>query len=233
MKELELKNKGFITSLELVSQINLFRANECKSELRHDTIRSIIKDEFEEEILSQKILEKSIQSNGGRPSLVYELTLSQAKQVLVRESKFVRKAVIAYIEKLESEIQQNKTQLPDFNNPAEAARAWALEYEAKQEALALAEKASNNVKRLIHDSKTYTSGEIAKELGLRSATELNNILKDKKIQFKQNNTWLLYANYSDLDYTSTKQIVLDNGHITYDRRWTGKGRDFIVELLND
>ena len=67
-----------ITSLELLEEINIFREEESKSNplnerklLRHDTLRSIIKDEFEEEILSQDILEKSISSNGGRPTSVY------------------------------------------------------------------------------------------------------------------------------------------------------------------
>lgn len=73
-------------------------------------MRDIIKDEFEEEILFQKILEKSISSNGGRPIKSFELTLNQAKQVLMRESKFVRRAVIHYIERLENALKSNKSQ---------------------------------------------------------------------------------------------------------------------------
>lgn len=107
-----------------------------------------------------------------------------------------------------------------------------LESEKQKQQLQLeAKEAKDNVKRLIHDVKTYTSGEIAKELGMRSAIELNKALEKMGVQFKQNGTWLLYAKYADLDYTSTKQIVLDNGHITYDRRWTGRGRDFIINLF--
>ena len=101
-----LINKNTITSLELLEQINLFRKEEGnRAELRHDTLRDIIKDEFEEEILSQNILEKAISSNGGRPTKIFELTTAQAKQVLVRESKFVRKAVIHYIEELENKLK--------------------------------------------------------------------------------------------------------------------------------
>ena len=52
-----LTSKKTITSLELVEQINLFRKEEGKeTELRHDTMLSIIRDEFEEEISLQKIL---------------------------------------------------------------------------------------------------------------------------------------------------------------------------------
>ena len=73
--------------------------------------------------------------------------------------------------------------------------------------------------------------EIAKELGLSSATKLNNLLSEKKIQYKQNKTWLLYSKYSELGLVSIKQDVLDNGKIIYDRKWTGKGRDFILNLF--
>ena len=97
---------GRITSIEVLDQINLFRNKEGnRKELRHDTLRSIIKDEFEAEVLSQNILEKSIPSRNGRPLAIFEMSLSQAKQILLRESKFVRRAVLLYIEQLEKSIK--------------------------------------------------------------------------------------------------------------------------------
>lgn len=57
------------------------------------------------------------------------------------------------------------------------------------------------------------------------------LLEEKRIQYKQDGTWLMYSGYSEKGYTSVKQIQLDNGTIQYDRRWTGKGRDFIINLL--
>ena len=84
---------------------------------------------------------------------------------------------------------------------------------------------------LMHTTKTYTTTEIAKELGLKSAIALNNKLAEKKVQFKQNGTWVLCSKYADLGYTDIKQSVLDSGRIIYDRRWTQDGRAFILELL--
>ena len=72
--------------------------------------------------------------------------------------------------------------------------------------------------KLVHQNKLYTTSEIAKELGLSSATKLNNLLSEKKIQYKQNKTWLLYSKYSELGLVSIKQDVLDNGKIIYDRQ---------------
>lgn len=94
--------KKTITSLELVEQINLFRKEEGKdTSLRHDTMLSIIRDEFEEEISLQKILESKYKNERGREYPMFELTITQGKQVLLRESKFVRKRVVEWLERFE------------------------------------------------------------------------------------------------------------------------------------
>ena len=128
-----LRNKNEVTSLELLEEINKYREiehnykveNNLKlgkvelrngkfTELRHDTLINIIRDEFEEEIQLQNILElqKTIKvNNGGKKSVPYFiLTLEQAKQVLLRESKYVRKGVLEYIHKLENYIKENQIQ---------------------------------------------------------------------------------------------------------------------------
>ena len=85
---------------------------------------------------------------------------------------------------------------------------------------------------LMHVNKTYTMTEIAKEIGLKSANELNKILAEKKIQYKSNGTWVMYSDYSDLGYESIKQEALDNGHVIYHRRITQLGRKFILGLFD-
>lgn len=95
-------------SLELLEQINLFRKQEGnKTKLRHDTLLDIIRDEFEEEISLQKILESNYM-NRGKKYPMFKLTLSQARQILVRESKFVRRAVINFIDRIEEEIKETQ-----------------------------------------------------------------------------------------------------------------------------
>lgn len=84
---------------------------------------------------------------------------------------------------------------------------------------------------LMHVNKTYTITEIAKELGLKSAMQLNRILADKKIQYQVNGTWLMYSNYSDCGYEEIKQEVLDSGKVIYHRRITQMGREFILDLF--
>ncbi len=85
---------------------------------------------------------------------------------------------------------------------------------------------------LMHVNKTYTMTEIAKELNLKSATELNKILAKMKVQYKVNDTWVLYSDYSNLGYEDIKQEVLDNGKVIYHRKITQLGRKFILGLFN-
>lgn len=92
----------------------------------------------------------------------------------------------------------------------------------------------SDVKLLVHDfQKTFTTSELAKELQMKSAQELNKKLVEMKIQYKRNNTWVLYSPYSEKNYTSIKEQKLENGQIVYDRNWTGEGRMFILRLFNN
>lgn len=86
---------------------------------------------------------------------------------------------------------------------------------------------------LMHVNKTYTVTEIAKELGLRSAIELNKILGKMRIQYKINGTWVMYSDYSNLGYEEIKQEVLDNGKVIYHRRITQLGREFIINKVKE
>ena len=120
----ELMNRDEMPSLELLEQINLFRKEEYKeklknntlteaekekgkfTELLHKSLLDIIRDEFSEEINEQKILPVEYKDKKGEKRPMFILTLNQAKQVLLRESKYVRRAVIQYIEKLEEIIRE-------------------------------------------------------------------------------------------------------------------------------
>ena len=120
MGELRLKNQ--ITSKELLEQINLFREEEYKEKLKNNTLTEaqkkrgkavklehkdlldIIRDEFLEEIGLGKISPSSYKNSQNKEQPMFILTLNQAKQVLLRESKYVRRAIISYIEVLEQAI---------------------------------------------------------------------------------------------------------------------------------
>jgi len=91
----------------------------------------------------------------------------------------------------------------------------------------------STVKMLVHDcTKTYTTTQIAKELHMKSAQELNKKLYEMKVQYYQNGTWVLSSKFSDSGYTETKQEE-KNGIVIYHTQWTGIGRQFLLELFKE
>lgn len=111
----------------------------------------------------------------------------------------------------------------------------ALQYaqERYQSALARAIEAEARTNRLIHSNTTYTSGEIAKELGMRSAQELHERLKEMGIIFKDTRgIWQLYSEYSGRGFQNIKQREV-NGIPRYYAEWTGVGRDWLNGVFSE
>ena len=75
---------------------------------------------------------------------------------------------------------------------------------------------------------------IAKDYGM-SGSKMNALLHKLGIQWKQNNTWVLYQNYAENSYTNTKTTEYQNHDGEYKvavhTYWTQKGRLFIYETL--
>lgn len=75
---------------------------------------------------------------------------------------------------------------------------------------------------------------IAKDYGW-SANHMNRYLHEKGVQYKQGNIWLLYQQYAELGYTSTKTHSYPSNdgtiHTKVHTYWTQSGRLFIYVLL--
>ena len=134
-----------------------------------------------------------------------------------------------YMDRFEEMEKKLQKQLPGTYIEA-LEQLLASEKEKARVQLELKDEQHKN-EMLMHFNKLYTTTEIAKELGIKSAAKLNKVLNDKGIQFKQNGTWVLYSDYSECGYVSIKQTLLENGHIIYDRKWTQEGRKFLLDLL--
>lgn len=237
-----LERKNTVTSLELVEQINIFRSQEGnRSELQHKDLLKVIRDEFEDEIDEGKISPISYKDTMNREKPMFELTFNQARQVLVRESKFVRKHIMSYIEELEKQIS--------LGVPRNFKEALRLAYEQQEiiETLQLESKIKDQQISELQPKASYYDfvlqckgilaiGIIAKDYG-KSAQWLNKLLHELGVQYNQSGVWLLYSKYADKGYTQTKTHSFirtdgtpDTGVQTY---WTQKGRLFIYELLKN
>ena len=161
-------------------------------------------------------------NESGLYSLIFCSQLPSAK----RFKKWITSEVVPSIHKhglyATDQVIDNILNNPDFG--------IELLTRLKEERVARVEAERKNA-ILMHVNKTYTVTEIAKELGLRSATQLNRILAEKKIQYQVNGAWVMYSRYSDQGYEEIKQEVLDSGRVIYHRRITQMGREFILSLF--
>ena len=125
----EIRVKDTITSLELLEQINIFRKQEYEdkrirgalteaeqrkgtyTELLHKSLLEVIRDEFEYEIGEQKILPSSYRNSQNKEQPMFILNMDYAKQILMRESKYVRRAVVIYLNQLEDKVKELEKQL--------------------------------------------------------------------------------------------------------------------------
>lgn len=170
-----------------------------------------------------------IKKGGDRKSLDYILTLDTAKELCMIENNELGRKFRKYFIECEKELQTYKA-------PQTFLEAMELVVLKEKERIAEEERrieAENRTNMLIHSNKTYTASEIAKELGFTSAIVFNKILHEEGIQFKKNGTWLPYSKYSDKNYMSIKQTELASGRIVYSSRWTGEGREFLLNKFKD
>ena len=205
----------------------LFLAKDVAEWIEHSDVSTMMRNVDNEEKLTQTLFV----SGQGREYWfltedgLYEV-LMQSRKPIAKEFKKKVKEILKAIRKhglyATDKVIDNILNNPDFGiellTRLKEERAARVEAERKNAILMLV-------------NKTYTVTEIAKELGLRSAVQLNRILAEKKIQYQVNGTWVMYSRYSDQGYEEIKQEVLDSGRVIYHRRITQMGREFILSLF--
>ena len=192
------------------------------------------------------------QPNGGvKEVTMYELT---PKGCLILASGYdpvLREKIVNKLEEYQQKERAEMLQLPDFTNPAEAARAWAKEYEQKttlmienkrleEENVQLAAenqelKNDRNYLDLIMRSRALlTISQIAQDYGM-SGKALNKKLAEMGIQYSINGQWILYAKYKDCGYVSSRSIDITRADgrpdVVLHTEWTQAGRKFLYEEL--
>lgn len=111
-----------------------------------------------------------------------------------------------------------------------------LELESKQKDQIIGElrPKADYVDKILQNTSLIKVSSIAKDYGM-SAQDMNKLLHELRIQYKQGDQWLLYANIQDKGYTSSETHVYKKKDGTTDvnllTKWTQKGRMFLYEEL--
>lgn len=175
--------------------------------------------------------------NGGRPLKEYALTLDTAKELAMVEGnekgRQARRYFIECEKKLREVVSNQQVQKALPQTFAEALRAYADEVEknekligeikVKNVLIAEYEPKVTYYDQILSSIDTITITQIAKDYGM-SAQELNKLLHEQGIQYKQNKQWILYQKYAKLGYTKSKTVPITykNGEqgVALNTQWT-------------
>lgn len=189
---------------------------------------------------------------------MYELTPKGCLILASGYDPILREKIVNKLEEYQQKERANIISLPNFEDPAEAAMAWAKEYREKK-VLAIENKTlqienarlendniqlaaevqelkkdKNYIDIIMRSKAMMTVSQIAQDYGM-SGKALNKTLADMGIQYMCNGQWILYARYKDCGYVSSRTIDITRSNgmpdVVLHTEWTQAGRKFLYEEL--
>jgi len=214
---------NLITTAQTMSSFDLFKlVNQVREEAGQNKIRANdfvarIQDELEGDNYETFV----VQNPNNTETTAFKLTIDQCMLVGMRESKSVRRSVLAKLKELE---QKDQFKIPQSLPEAlQLAADLALKIEQDKPKVEYHDK-------VLATDNGITTTEIAAELGM-SAIALNRTLESMKVQRKVGGRWVLTVAYINKGYDVEVTHVDDGGKSRHAMKWSEAGRKLIHELI--
>ena len=205
--------------------------------------KNIIDNDFAVENQDWQAFDIVSSSNNGVPTRDFILSLDFAKKLSMLARTEKGEQAREYFINCEKQLVHGfklpttyKEALLEIVNQVEANEQLLLQNELQAAELQAAAPHVQYSKKVLQSENAIRTTLIAKELGM-SAEKLNDLLHQKRVQYKQNGTWVLYDKYQNKGYTKTITTYFNTNtggpgtnHLTV---WTELGRKFIHELVNE
>lgn len=215
-----------MSSFDLLDLVNAARNEFGENAVRRADFTSRCKDELEGEYYETFVVKNS----RGPASEGLMLTKDQCMLVSMRESKAVRRLVVARLN--EADGPRVIATLPDFTNPAAAARAWAEQFELQQiasQALIEAAPKIAFVEKYVECTGLKGFRQTAKLLGANES-RFREFLIDKKIMYRMGGEWQAYQGHIDAGRFEVRTGASDTGHAFNQSKFTPKGVNWVAGL---
>lgn len=200
-------------------------------EARHNDVVTTIERLFDKGLLRSSRKTRR-EATGGRPVDVYELIERDTHLVVAGYSDEHRARVVDRWQELE-ELQSPPQALPNFSSPAEAARAWAEQFEQRQvaeQALTIAAPKAEFVDRYVDATGSMGFRQVAKLLKAKEH-QLREMLISKGVMYYLGGTLTPHSSHLDAGRFEIKTGTSDrNSHAYAQARFTAKGVQWIAGL---
>lgn len=151
----------------------------------------------------------------GQQYKMYKLRKRETMILVSGYSVALRAKIVDRWQELEEQQSKNTLALPNFEDPAEAAIAWALQYKEKQLALQQLEVAKPKVEfvdKYVDRGNLRKITDVAKELGVSSRT-LCKWLRDNDHMWKRTDKQLWKQAFIDKGYGEHKMTTVSSGKL--------------------
>lgn len=231
---INMSQEQIMGSLDFRNMVNEARKAAGEKPIRNTHFLERVEDELKGELSVAKLWQPL---TGGTPQRYYDLTLEQCMLVGMRESKAVRRSVLAKLKELEVK----KPKLPDFTNPYESALAWASEYKAKEEALlgkaeaehklVIAAPKINHYDVIVERSNLVNATQVSTKVGI-SAQALNKhldllgVYNKSVLRGRTFRQWFISKEYGEVKQTAngfTQSLFTMKGEAWVIAQLTSKG----------
>lgn len=211
---------------------------------KEEAVRALtLNEQFIENVDYQVLRKNAENSNGGRPTNEYKLTLSCMEFFIARKVRPVFEVYRQVFHKVaKHELSRKELALMVLQAEEEKERLL-LENNHLSETVNLQteelQKAAPKVNYYdthLQSVNTLTTTQVAKEIGM-NAEKLNSKLKELGIQYKQSDQWLLKAPYDRWGMHDVRTNIFTsergNTHTNTYTAWTQRGRRFIIALYEN
>lgn len=244
----ELQNiDGFNAKIYGTAENPLFLAKDIAELIEHSRASEMLKTVDDDEKLMQPILASGQNRNMWflTEDGLYEVLMSSKKpqaKIFKKKVKEILKTIRKHGAYMTNEVIERTLTSPDFiiqlatKLKDEQEARLELEKENSQLSLDLAEATEKTryLDLILDSPDELIVKQIAQDYGI-SAVKFNQILNKLRIQYKQNNQWILYSKFQGKGYIKSRTFNYIGSdkkqHTRINTCWTQKGREFLYRKL--